>query len=423
MGDKLTKRKVDAAIYRGSGRHVLWDSEVTGFGLRVYASGRKAFVISYRFHGRKRLLTLGAYGVLTVQQGREAARKALGQLAEGHDPLDGRKDSRRHRVTLKEHAEQWSERKGKVRRRSWRDDERRLAKHILPALGSKTLESISERECERLHAKVTERGPVEANRTLELLRLILNSALNDGLIDSNPAARSWRSKRGNRERSRTRYLRKDEFEAFTKAVQEEQNPYVRALVWLLLLTGARSHSELLQLRWNDIDWDGGLITFQRSKTEDELTLPLSEPASRILIELPRTMGNPYVFPGRSSGTHRTTIRKPFERIRERAGLTGERRVTLHDLRRTAGSLMAQSGIPLSHIKSVLGHKSEAVTEIYARLGEDDTKQAVDVLGSLVSQLQGKPSESSDQDALEEEESALRSRLAEIEAAREVATDE
>ena len=129
------------------------------------------------------------------------------------------------------------------------------------------------------------------------------------------------------------------------------------------------------------------------------------------------------FPGRSSGTHRTTIRKPFERIRERAGLTGERRVTLHDLRRTAGSLMAQSGIPLSHIKSVLGHKSEAVTEIYARLGEDDTKQAVDVLGSLVSQLQGKPSESSDQDALEEEESALRSRLAEIEAAREVATDE
>ena len=137
---------------------------------------------------------------------------------------------------------------------------------------------------------------MEANRTLELLRLILNSALNDGLIDSNPAARSWRSKRGNRERSRTRYLRKDEFEAFTKAVQEEQNPYVRALVWLLLLTGARSHSELLQLRWNDIDWDGGLITFQRSKTEDELTLPLSEPASLILIELPRTMGNPYVFP-------------------------------------------------------------------------------------------------------------------------------
>ena len=274
MGDKLTKRTVDAATYRGSGRHVVWDGEVRGFGLRVYPSGRKAFVLSYRIHGRKRLLTLGAYGVLTVQGGRDAARKALGQVAEGDDPLESRKDSRRHRVTLKEHAEEWLETVGKVKRKSSRIDERRLDKHILPALGSKALESLTERDCERLHARVTERGPVEANRTLELLRLILNAALNDGLIDSNPAARSWRSKRGNRERSRTRYLKRDEFQAFTKAVQEEQNPYVRAVVWLLLLTGTRSHSELLQLRWNDIDWDGGLIRFRRSKTGDELTLPL-----------------------------------------------------------------------------------------------------------------------------------------------------
>ena len=418
MAGGLTKRTVDAATYGGSGRYVVWDSEVTGFGLRVYPSGRKAFVLSYRIHGRKRLLTLGAYGVLTVQGGRDAARKALGQIAEGHDPLERRRDSRRHRVTLKEHAGIWLETVGKVKRKSSPVDERRLDTHILPVLGSKTLESITERDCERLHAKVTERGPVEANRTLELLRLILNAALNDGLIDSNPAARSWRSKRGNKERSRTRYLKRDEFEAFAKAVQEEQNPYVRAVVWLLLLTGARSHSELLQLRWNDIDWDGGLVTFRRSKTEDELMLPLSEPAGRILSELPRAVGNPYVFPGRSPGTHRTTIRKPFARICEKAGLIGERKITLHDLRRTAGSLLAQSGVPLSHIKSVLGHKSEAVTEIYARLGEDETKRAVDMLGSLVSELRGESVELSDQDALEAEGEALRARLREIESARQ-----
>ena len=185
-----------------------------------------------------------------------------------------------------------------------------------------------------------------------------------------------------------------------------------------MLTGARSHSELLQLRWNDIDWDGGLVTFRRSKTDDELTLPLSEPASRILAGLPRAMGNPYVFPGRSPGTHRTTIRKPFARICEKAGLIGERKITLHDLRRTAGSLLAQSGVPLAHIKSVLGHKSEAVTEIYARLGEDETKRAVDMLGSLVSELRGESVELSDQDALEAEGEALRARLREIESARQ-----
>ena len=416
----LTKRTADAATYQGSGRYVVWDSEVPGFGLRVYPSGRKAFVLSYRIHGRKRLLTLGAYGVLTVQQGRDAARKALGQVAGGHDPLESRKDFRRRRVTLREHAAEWVETVGGVRRRSWRCDQRRLDKHILPALGSKTLESITERDCERLHAKVTERGPVEANRTLEFFSLVLKAALNDGLIDSNPAARSWRSKRGNRERSRTRYLRKDEFKAFAKAVGEEPDPYVKAAIWLLLLTGARSKSELLRLRWDDIDWDNGLITLQRSKTEDQLTLPLSEPATRILAELPRTMGNPYVFPGRDPGTHRKTIRWSFERIREKAGLTGERMVTLHDLRRTSGSLLAQAGIPLYHIKNVLGHKSEAMTQVYARLGQDEMKRAVDVLGSLVAEIQGETVESTDQDALDQEEAALRTRLKEIEATRRIA---
>ena len=134
------------------------------------------------------------------------------------------------------------------------------------------------------------------------------------------------------------------------------------------------------------------------------------------------MGNPYVFPGRDPGTHRKTIRWSFERIREKAGLTGARMVTLHDLRRTSGSLLAQAGIPLYHIRNVLGHKSEAMTQIYARLGEDEMRQAVDVLGSLVAEIQGEPSGSTDQDALDEEEEALRARLAEIEVARQVVAD-
>ena len=133
------------------------------------------------------------------------------------------------------------------------------------------------------------------------------------------------------------------------------------------------------------------------------------------------MGNPYVFPGRDPGTHRKTIRWSFERIREKAGLTGERMVTLHDLRRTSGSLLAQAGIPLYHIKNVLGHKSEAMTQVYARLGQDEMKRAVDVLGSLVAEIQGETVESTDQDALDQEEAALRSRLEEIEAARRTAT--
>ena len=74
-----------------------------------------------------------------------------------------------------------------------------------------------------------------------------------------------------------------------------------------------------------------------------------------------------------------------------------------------------------HIKSVLGNKSDAVTQVYARLGEDETKGAVDVLGSLISRLR-EVSDSVNTDALDSEEAALRARLAEIEDTRQAAAD-
>lgn len=88
---KLTKTAVDNATYTGAdnARCVLWDDELSGFGLRVYPGGKKAFVLSYRVAGRKRLMTLGAYGVLTVEQARQDARAKLAEIeTKAADPLE-----------------------------------------------------------------------------------------------------------------------------------------------------------------------------------------------------------------------------------------------------------------------------------------------------------------------------------------------
>jgi len=76
---KLTKRAIDVATYEGDGksRHVLWDSDVNGFGCRIYPTGRKAFVLSFRINGRKRMMTIGSYGALTLDQARKHARAEL----------------------------------------------------------------------------------------------------------------------------------------------------------------------------------------------------------------------------------------------------------------------------------------------------------------------------------------------------------
>src|SRR5262245_8906053 len=89
MTTKLTKTLIDRLTYQGqdNARCVVWDDALPGFGVRVYPSGRKAFILFYWMHGRKRALTLGTYGVLTLEQARKLARQRLGEVIGGADPL------------------------------------------------------------------------------------------------------------------------------------------------------------------------------------------------------------------------------------------------------------------------------------------------------------------------------------------------
>ncbi len=96
MGDrivKLTKRTVDAAQPEAE-RHILWDSGLKGFGLRVEASGTKAFLVRYRIAGRKRFVTIGRFGQLTPEQARSLAQETLASVRHGHDPADERHKER-----------------------------------------------------------------------------------------------------------------------------------------------------------------------------------------------------------------------------------------------------------------------------------------------------------------------------------------
>ncbi len=134
---KLTKRDIDAARYEGEGnaRCVLWDDEVPGFGCRVYPGGRKAFILSYRVGGRKRLLTIGTYGVLTLAQGRKAARSELAKVeTDGADPVATREQERQGE-TMRDLCAAYMDRHGNAKK-SGSEDQRRIDAYVLPKWAS-----------------------------------------------------------------------------------------------------------------------------------------------------------------------------------------------------------------------------------------------------------------------------------------------
>jgi hypothetical protein len=130
---KLTKRSIDGVVYQGrdGSRDVRWDDDIPGFGVRVYPNRKKSFVLSCRVNGRKHLMVLGAMGTLTLDQARKSARRHLASIIDGTDPLEKRRKAAEG-DTVKNLSDVYIRRHAKPHKKTWKDDERRIQKYILP---------------------------------------------------------------------------------------------------------------------------------------------------------------------------------------------------------------------------------------------------------------------------------------------------
>ncbi len=383
---KLTKRAVDAATYTGTGtgnaRCVLWDDEISGFGLRIYPGGRKAFLLSYRAAGRKRMMTLGAYGVLTVDQARDQARALLAKVqTTGADPLAD-KERDRQGETLRNLCQTYMERHGNAKK-SGQDDQRRIDNHLLPRWGACQVAALTRTDVAALHTKLGRRTPYEANRTLALLSKMFELARRWGFVPeghSNPARDIDRFG----EAKRDRWITPEELPRLAQAINEEANPVARHALWLYLLTGCRK-TEILKAKWDDVDLSRAELRLPETKAGRVHYLPLSAPALALLRSIPRADGSPYLLPGRGLSGHLVNIQKPWTRVRAAAGVAD---VRLHDLRRTVGSWLAQSGNSLHLIGKVLNHSNQSTTAIYARFGDDSVRTALEQHGAKIMGIAG-----------------------------------
>lgn len=378
---RLTQQAITAAIYEGrnNSAHYLNDTAVPGLAARVYPSGRKTYVIRYRTaEKRQRLLSLGDCNVLTLAEARTLAREKLVDVLKGTDP-QAQKRAAANAKTVGDLCDLYIERHARPRKKTWRQDEKRLDRNVRAAWANRSVIGITSQDVAELHFEIGDSTPYEANRTLEILRKMFNLAPRWGVVPSgweNPATGIERF----HEKKRERWVTHEELPRLAEAIDAEHSVYVRAAFWLLLLTGSRK-TELLRTRWEDVSLERREIRVPETKNGRAHVLHLSDEAVAIVRDIPRTEGNPHVFVGRREGAHLVNVDKAWRRVRERAGIPD---VRLHDLRRTVGSWLAQNGNSLLLIQKALNHKTHAATLVYARLGDDPVRRALDEHGQQIS---------------------------------------
>ncbi len=313
----LTKTSIEKA--QPESRDVfLWDDAIAGFGVRVLSSGKRSFLLQYRnTEGRSRRVTLGRFGVLTVQQARQKAIRLLAQVSEGADPAQERREATDAPTLedlaaryLRDHAEP------KKKPRSVQEDHRLIEKHILPTLGSRKVGHITSNDIDRLHSSMSEK-PILANRVLALESMMFRLAEKWRLrpVGSNPCHGVERYKENRRER----YLSMEEIGRLgdtLRAMQEERALSASAVagIRLLLLTGCR-RNEIRNLRWSEIDLKRPEIRLSDSKTGPR-SVPLNAPAVQVIDGLERR--SQWVLPGVQRDTP-ISLNAAWIRIRKRAG--------------------------------------------------------------------------------------------------------
>lgn len=413
---RITKRAVDAFVCcPGKDREFLWDDALAGFGVAAFPTGKKVYVAQYRQNGRSRRSNIGEHGRLTPDEARSEAKKLLGLVEAGADPIAARRDARAVR-TFGEVAEDFMRLHVSAKRKSRTEASYRevLEKHVYPALKSRRITEVRRADMAKLHSAM-KATPSAANRVVAVVSSIWNWAAQRDEVGtgSNPAQGIERYP----ENSRERFLTSDEFARLGDALRLAEttglewaidetkpkanrapkpenrlrrlDPFAVAAIRLLILTGARLR-EILHAQWRHVDFERGILLLPDSKTGKK-PVYLSAAALSILSALPRIENNPHVIAGAKDGAPRVDLKKPWAAITSAADLEG---VRLHDLRHSFASIGAGASMGLPVIGKLLGHSQAATTHRYAHLDADPLRRAADTIGATISAAmeRGEPAE-------------------------------
>lgn len=406
---KLTKRVVDTAVAE-SKDYVLWDDELPGFGLRIFPTGKRSYLIQYRVDGRSRRYTIGLHGVWTPESARREAKAQLGRVAQGDDPAEERAELNKA-ISMKELCELYMDdlRNGLILGKGARPKKQstvdidlgRIERHVIPLLGSRRVKDVTKAiltkvmrdimagktrafiKTNKLRGRANVRGgPGTASRTLGLIGGILTYAVDLGVVDSNPAHGIKRPK----DNVRSRRLNDGEYRILGRmlntAAQNERYGETIQIIRQIAMTGCR-RGEIINLKWCDVDLDGSCLRLSDSK-EGRSVRPIGLPVVEFLESRDHDENGTFVFPGpRGEDTAFGGLPNQWNEIFVGSPLEG---VTPHVLRHSFASIGNDLGFTEVTIAALMGHAKGTVTSKYIHVLDATLIVAADTLAGYIAAL-------------------------------------
>ncbi len=395
---RITKRTVDALKVTGK-EYVHWDGELTGFGVRVRASGSKSFVAVYRTGGRNaplRRVTIGGVGKIEADKAREEAKSIIRQAELGHDRA-AEKAKARAEMTFDKVCDLYIKEGCETKKASTiATDKGRIERHIKPLLGKKRIGEITRTDIEKFMRDVAngktatdektkkrgraivEGGKGTATRTVGLLGGIMSFAVSRGFRADNPVrgVKRYPDKKGETFLSPADLAKLGA--ALAEMEAEGANASAIAIIRLLAFTGARKN-EIASLKWTELDLERGYLRLGDSKTGAKV-IPIGAPAREVLSAQTPIDDSPYVFPASTGESHFQGVERVWAKVKERAGFP---KLRLHDLRHSYASMGLARGDALPVIGAILGHADVKTTSRYAHLADDPVRQSANAISESI----------------------------------------
>lgn len=336
-------------------------------------------------------MTLGRYPKMTVAEAHSEHGKALVSLEKGIDPSEVEVEKRRQdrraptvKLLVDEYIEKWA----KPRKRSWEKDQSTLDRDVVTEWGKRKAKDITRRDVVILLDGIVERGaPIQANRTLAVIRKMFNFAVSRDIVPSNPCLQV---KAPASENQRDRVLSAEEikllWDALTKVDRkpgDDQEMRVTmakgtALALQFQLLTAQRKGEVAAAEWSEIDLEGKLWTIPAEKSKNKLPhrVPLSPQAVSLLEQIKKeSKESIWLFPSpRGQGKHHILETAIDHAARLNQEAIGIDHWVPHDLRRTAASMMTSIGISRLVVSRILNHVESGITAVYDRHSYDNEKR-------------------------------------------------